>query len=197
MATTKLTLYNGALLLCGLRKLSSDTENQPRRHDLDRVYDDPSAASIFLELVKPKFALLTAKLASPTTPTNYDYSSEYTQPSGYVEFFELYGDGSLDQRVERYVIEGDKIACDVPTNVWLRYITDTKALTAWTPMFTNVVIAYLAKEIAPRLAKSKVLMLEKKFLSRIEAAISLEGAKEADTKPTKAVATLTTDCPKI
>jgi len=193
MAVTKLSLYNDALLLVGERKLASDTEDVPSRHELDSAYDDPSAADYCLELVKPKFALLTAKLASPATPTNHGLAYEYSFPADYISFHTVFAEAELQQPIHRHLIEGQTIATDVATNIWLRYVSNAQAITVWTPTFTNVVTAYLAKQIAPRLAPQKLLMLDELFLSRVNTSVQLEGLKEVTPLPQVATTTLTSD----
>lgn len=193
MAVTKLSLYNDALTLVGERLLSSDTEDVPSRYTLDAAYLDPDAASYCLELVKPKFALLTAKLASPATPTNHGLAYEYSFPADYISLYSLFSEATLQEPIDRYLIEKQTVACAVATNVWLRYISDAQALTVWTPTFANVVTAYIAKQIAPRWAPQKLAMLEELFLARVNAAIQLEGVKELPNRPLAATFTLTAD----
>ena len=193
MAVTKLSLYNDALLLVGERLLSSDTEDVPSRYSLDAAYADPAAYDYCLELVKPKFSLLTAKLTSPATPTNHGLAYEYSFPSDYVSFSSAFSEATLQNPIERYIIEKQTIACDFATNIWLRYVSNNQALTVWTPAFTNVVAAYLAKQIASRWAPQKLHSLEELFLSRVNAAIQLEGIKELPNRPLVSTFTLTSD----
>jgi len=197
MAVTKLSLYNAALLLVGERRLATDTDDVPNRYELDTAYADPDAAAYCLELTKPKFALLTAQLSNPVVPANHSLSSEYTFPIDYVSFHSVFADNSLDQQIQRYIIEDRTIACSNPINIWLRYVTSSRDLTSWTPAFANVVSAYLAKQIAPRVAPQKLISLEELFLSRVNAAVELEGVKEVEERPRAATATLSVGWRKI
>ena len=197
MAVTKLSLYNDALLLVGQRKLSSDTEDVPVRYSLDQAYDDPPAASYCLELTKPKFSLLTAKLASPSAPTNHGFGNEYNFPSDYISLHSVFAEEELEQPIHRYLIEKQTIACEVATNIWLRYVSNAQVLTVWTPTFANVVVAYLAKSIAPRWAPQKLMPLEELFVQRVEVAVKLEGIKEETPRPAKSTATLSNTWRKV
>ncbi len=190
MAVTKLSLYNDALLLTGERRLATATDAVPSRYELDIAYDDPAAADYCLELAKPKFSLLTAKLSSPVTPTNHALANEYTLPSDYISIYKAYSEAELDNEIHRYIIEAQTIACDVATNIWLRYVSNGRALTIWTPSFAGVVSAYLAKSIAPRFAPQKLISLEDLFLSRVNATIQLEGIKEDEPRAVSATATI-------
>jgi len=193
MAVTKLSLYNDALLLVGERALSSDTEDVPVRYDLDRAYDDPDANDYCLELVKPKFAMLVGKLSPGTVATNHGLAQTYAFPAAYIAFVEVYDTAELDEVIHRYIIEDRTLYCDVDTNIWLRYIQSGIALANWTPTFASVVACYLAKSIAPRVAPQKLISLEELFLSRVQAAITLEGAKETQPRPPSSTVTLTSD----
>jgi len=197
MAVTKLSLYNDALLLAGERSLSSDSEDIPSRYELDTAYDNPPAASYCLELTKPKFSLLTAKLANPATPTNHALAYEYSFPADYIAIHTVFSEAELDEPIHRYIIEKQTLACDVATNIWLRYVSDAQVLTVWTPTFAGVVSAYLAKQIAPRIAPQKLIALEELFLSRVNAAITLEGIKEEEPRPRASTATLSNAWRKI
>ena len=117
MAVTQLSLYNDALLLCGERALSSTTEDVPRRYELDSAYSDPDAIDYCLELTKPKFSLLTAKLTTPTTSTEHGLAYTYAFPSDYISVHSVFGDAELDVPIQRHIIEDQSISCDVATNI--------------------------------------------------------------------------------
>lgn len=193
--TTKLSLYNNALLLVGERPLSSDTEDVETRHRLDTVYDQ-DAADYCLDLVKPRFALHTDKLDSPTNSTEHGLLNVYDLPSDYVSFHSLYADQELDQPIRRYILEQRTIACDFKP-IRLRYIRNSRPLTDWTPGFANVMSAYLAKQIAPRFAPQKLKALEELFMGRVESTVQIEGVKEPERRSTAPTATLTNEWRKI
>jgi|TARA_Y100000310_G_scaffold125416_1_gene124162 hypothetical protein len=194
MAVTKLSLYNDALLLVGERALSIATEDVPVRYDLDRAYDDPAAANYCLELAKPKFAMLVGKLTAGVAATNHLLAQTYAFPADYIAYVESYDTGELDEVIHRYIIEDRTLYCDVATNIWVRYITNGIALANWTPLFANIVSAYLAKAIAPRVAPQKVALLEELFASRVKVAVEFEGVKETlPRRPPSSTFTLTSD----
>lgn len=197
MAVTKLSLYNNALLLVGERKLATETDDVPSRYELDTAYSDPSAAAYCLELVKPKFALKTVKLTSPTTPVEHGLAYEYAFPSDYITIHSVFSDAELNDELHRYIIEDRAIACDNPTNIWLRYITDSRDLANWTPSFANVVAAYLGKQIAPRFAPQKLVVLETLFVNRIDASVRMEGVKEHAPRPHSSVATISPEWRRV
>jgi len=195
VAVTKLSLYNDALLLCGLRELSSDTEDVPHRYDLDRAYDDASANDLCLELVKPTFATKVAKIAPGAASSEHLLAQTYDldDNSDYIAFIAAYDSGELDEKITRYIIEEQTLYCDVGTNIWVRYVAQVTTFASWTPSFTNVVAAYLAKTIASRVSPQKQAFLEKLFLSNIQAAIEVDSERESTPRPPSSTFTLTTD----
>lgn len=196
MATVdKLAIYNNALLLIGQRKLASISEDREPRHLLDAAYD-LGAPEYCLEIVQPDFASITAKLNSPAVSSVHALDSVHTLPADYLTLVKnphddtdvgVYSDDKLDQPVSRYLIEGDTIACEHAT-IYIRYITSTLTLGDWTPSFVRVVAAYLAREIAVKLAPDEYEKLNNLFVDRVEAARSLE----ADREPARTNATTVT-----
>lgn len=184
MAIDKLTLYNNALLLLGQRKLSSLTEDRTPRHDLDLVWD-LGADDYCLEIVKPVFSRLTDKLTSSSTSTEHDLDNVFTLPSDYVTVVGVYSDAVLDQPVSRYIIEDDTLACNHAT-IYLRYVSNGRALANWSPSFARVVAAYLAREVCIKISPERYEEIQSIYVDRVEIAKTLEDEKEPDrsSKPT-------------
>lgn len=174
MPVTQLALYNKALYLLGDRKLGSLTDEQERRHALDAIYD-LNAVDVCLELAQPAFARKTEKLTGGASATTLTY--EYDLPSDYISLVGLYSDSRLDQEVGSWTIEGEKIACDFDP-VWLRYISNDRPLTAWSPAFVDLVAAYLAKEVATRIDGVEQNRLDEVFQKALEQNRQLAVTKE-------------------
>jgi|GEM_PF-1035970 len=188
MAVDQLGLYNDALLLLGQRALSSLTEDREPRHRLDDVYN-LEAINYCLELSKPTFARKTSLLTTSSTSANHDLDNVYTLPTDYVTMIAPYSDANLDQEIKRFILEGRTIACNY-SSLYLRYISNGYALTDWTPSFTRVVAAYLAREVAERLSPDKYDSIDAKFTDRVSVVKSLSEEKEPGNRPTKSTVTL-------
>jgi hypothetical protein len=188
VAITKLSLYNNALLLLGQRRLTSDTEATETRYKLDVAYDQ-DAANYCLEMVKPRFALLVAKLETSTTPTTSLYTHTHALPAGYVALHSVFQDGELDESINRFFVEGDTITSDYST-IYARYVQDGVAISSWSPSFANVVSAFLATQIAPSITPQKVAIVEQLFVSRLEAAQNIEASQEPGQRSRKYTSTL-------
>ena len=187
MATTQLSLYNGALLLLGQRRLSSLTEDRESRHRLDGAYTR-DAIRYCLELVKPNWASKTLTLSTPATATTFDHS--HSLPDEYVTMVGAFSDAKLDQEITRYIIEGRELLADYST-VYLRYTSDAYELSDWDASFARVMEAYLAVETATRLSSDEYEKLQAKFMERVQSAQALEAAKVPRGRPSATSSTLT------
>jgi len=193
MAVDKLALYNNALTLIGQRTLTGLTEEREPRYILDGVYD-LDAIEYCLEIVKPVFARKTVLLSSPAVSTEHDLDSVHTLPSDYITITGIYSDSKLDQPISRYIIEGNTLACEYDS-VYLRYISDdhVASFTNWSPSFSRVVSAYLARESSEKLSPSQTDGINALFLDRIESTIQLDKDREPENRSSVTTVTLTND----
>lgn len=190
MAASQLGIYNDALLLIGERPLQSLSEEREPRRLLDSSYD-LGAVSYCLEIVKPVFARTTVKLTSSTTSATHDLDNVFTLPDDWITTVEVYNDSRLDQPIKRYINEARTIACEFDT-IYVRYVSSTNEtdFTLWPLDFTKVVSAFLAREIAIRLAPDEYETLNDNFTDRAEIAISVESDKEPLDRPKASTTTL-------
>jgi hypothetical protein len=196
MAISQLTLYNDALLLIGQRPLDSLTGDQPSREYLDEVYSDPSAVDVCLELAKPRFASKTIKLSSPAVSADHALDSVHTVPADYISFVALYSDDKLDQPISRYLIENRTLICEYPV-VYLRYITNSRPMTQWTPFFSQMVSTYLAERICFKFSPDIYEGLRQLWVDTVESARTIEGEKEPARRPARTTVVLTNEWRKV
>tara|TARA_R100000951_G_scaffold106876_1_gene101774 strand:+ start:5869 stop:7677 length:1809 start_codon:yes stop_codon:yes gene_type:complete len=189
MAATKLGVYNNALTLLGERKLAGIYEARTPRYTLDEVWN-LGAVDYCLELAKPRFAHKTSALTSPATSSEHALDSVYTLPTDYKTIVGVYSDDELTEPIDRYLIEGRTIATNVATTIYLRYISNSPALSQWTPAFTQMVAAFLAKETASKLNASKIEETDKIWKERSALVLNLEDQKELARRPLVATQTL-------
>lgn len=193
MALDQLGIYNDALLLVGERALDNITEAREPRYKLDAAWD-LGAVDFCLELIKPRFATLTAKLNTPSASSVHDLDSVHTLPSTYVTVVGVFSDAKLDQKIERYFIEGNTLVCEYAT-VYLRYTSDSasNAISTWSPSFARVVSAYLSRDIANRLNPEDYEKLNETYDVRIKVALELDGEVEPDKRAAASTTTLDND----
>lgn len=189
MATTQLSLYNEALLLVGERELTSVTDDVEERYRLDTAY--ANGVDYCLELVNPVFARKTSVLTISVTSSVHEFDNVFTLPSDYISMVAVYSDSKLDQPISRYIIEGKTLACNYDT-IYLRYVSNSYPLTSWDKSFERVVTAYLASEIAPRIAPDEMERIEATFNNRLQQAFQLNTQKEPTPRASDEGSTLTT-----
>lgn len=189
MATTKLGVFNNALTLLGERKLAGIYEARTPRYTLDDVWN-LGAVDYCLELAKPRFAHKTVALTSPVVSADTALDSVYAIPSDYVSIVEVYSDAALTEKVDRYMIEGRTILTNVPTTIYLRYVTNSKSLSQWNSAFSQMVVAYLAKETASKLNPTKIKETDKIWKERSALVLNIEIEKEDARRPLVATHTL-------
>ena len=84
MATTKLLIYNDALMICGERKLASLTEDREPRHLLDHVWDN-NGVDACLEQAQWHFAMKTVRLDyDPSVTPEFGYNRAFEKPSDWI-----------------------------------------------------------------------------------------------------------------
>lgn len=186
---TQLQIYNDAAILLGQTKLASLTEDRELRYQLDDVYN-LGAADYCLQLVKPRTSTTTVKLNTPTTSAEHDLDSVHTLPADFIELVGVYSDSKLDQPISRYIIDGNTLACEFGT-IYLRYTSNSFAISTWSPVFVRVVSAYLASEVAANVAPDDYERLVGLFQKRAEMAAKLEGEQEPVKRSAKPTNTLT------
>lgn len=191
MATDKLKLFNGALLICGARQLASLSENVESRHLLDNVWDD-GGVDYCLSEGQWRFAMRTEQL---------DYSLTITPSFGLRRAFEKTSDWKLTSAVcqdeyfhtplLQYTDEAGILYADIDT-IYVKFVSNDVGyggnLSLWPPSFVEYVKHYFASKIIGKLgpidSPRAVALLTKRsgLLDR-----SLEDAKNRDAinEPTR------------
>ena len=197
MAVSKIQLYDNALLLLGQRKLTGLTEEREPRYLLDDAYD-LDATAYCLEVTRPSFASKTVKLDNPAVSAVHDLDSVHALPADFITIVRVYSDAKLDQPISRYFIEANTLVCEYDT-VYLRYTSDdhVAAFTDWSPSFTRVVSAYLAREICIKVNPKEYDTISNLFLDRVEVVKGLEAEKEPAERSSATTVTLTNEWRKI
>jgi hypothetical protein len=156
--TTKLSLYNGALLECGERDLATLTDAVEPRRLLDRVWDN-GAVDYCLGRGQWSFAKRSMQLAPSTTLTPaYGYSKAYDIPSDLVRTTAFTSDEYGNTPITQYAVEGPYWFTDVEP-VYLGYISNDATfggdMVLWPADFVRAVEVYLASRIVKKLTQSE------------------------------------------
>lgn len=184
MATDKLKLYNGALLLVGERPLKDLNEAREPRFLLDAVWDD-EAIKACLEAGQWLFATRTVKLEADDDFTpDFGYRYAYQQPEDYVRTCVVSLDEYQFQSLEDYRDEGGFWFMDANI-VYISYISQDNDygmdMSKWPKSFCNYVQAYLASKICPKITNSPTSV--KDLEDKMEKELSNAQGKNAINRP--------------
>lgn len=158
MTTSRLTIYNNALLECGERELAPLAENREPRRLLDRVWDG-GAVDYCLGQGMWKFAKRTVELAPEVSITpGFGYSNAYEIPTDFIRTAAISADEYLQTPLLQYTQEQNYWFADV-SPLYVSYISNDANyggdLSLWPLDFTRYVEAYLASMIVRRLTQNE------------------------------------------
>jgi hypothetical protein len=152
MTVSRLSLYNGALLDVGERRLASLTEDRKPRHDLDFFWDN-GAVRYCLEQGSWAFATRTSEWTyDPGIDPEFGFRHGFVKPDDFVRLIAISTSEYFDPPLNRYRPETDRIYCDEET-IFVRHCSDDAAygmdFSLWPQTFVEFVQAYLAFKISP------------------------------------------------
>jgi len=201
LSADQLTIYNQAAAALGRPEFRSVNNGSSLRLAMDSIYTIAVEAS--LEEVKPRFAVLSARLGTPATSSVHGLDSVYTLPSDYLSTLgdqgvhgangSFFSDEDFQNPVDRYVIEARTVATDIPTNLWIRYISNDVAESVWTPSFREVVSLRIALLIAKRFSPEGEAGIAEMVTVATEKSIQREGIKENAPLPQAPAASLSAE----
>lgn len=186
MTTSRLSLYNNALLQLGLRGIASLTENRESRRVLDTAWD-AGAVEYCLEQGFWEFAIRTQMMTyDPSISTDFGYRYGYGKPSDYIRTYSFCSDENFESPIIRYADEAEVWYTDFDT-IYIQYVSDDDNYgfnySAWPETFTQFVQNYLASQVCMRLTQSQAKQdaVDKALHKNLVDARS----KSAMNKPTK------------
>ena len=150
MATSRLKIYNGALLICAERQLASLTEDRKPRHLLDLVWDD-GGVRYCLEQAQWHFAMRASRLDyEPSITPDWGYQRAFTKPTDWVNTSGVFSEEYLRTPLVNYADEVGYWFCDLD-EIFVKYVSDDTNYGAdmarWPASFTDYVKAYFASRI--------------------------------------------------
>ncbi len=158
MGTSKLLLYNSAILLLGERQLSSITESREPRRVLDMVWDT-GALDFVLEQGLWNFAMRSIELEySPSVTPQFGYSRAFDKPTDWIRTAAMCQDEYFREPLNSYNDEAGFFFADLDT-IYVRYVSNDTSYGAdyslWPQSFTKYAAAYIAYAAAPRLTQAE------------------------------------------
>lgn len=158
MATSRLKIYNSALLLCGERSIASLTVNEEGRRLLDDVWND-GGVQFCLERGQWKFAMRGTEMTSdPDVTPAFGYNFAFPKPTDWVNTSAVCTDEYFKVPLLQYADEISYWFAPIST-IYVKYVSNADGygnnLAAWPASFTEYVKAYFASRIVWKLTGSK------------------------------------------
>lgn len=155
--TTRLQVYNDALLLCGEALISSLTESREGRRLLDHAWDSGEVEGC-LEKGQWAFAMRTVLLDyDPSVTPSFGYRRAFSKPTDWLATSAVCSDEYFRSPLTQYADESGYWYCDLD-ELYVRYVSngDTYGmnLTIWPQAFSDFVAASLANKIVRKLTGS-------------------------------------------
>lgn len=164
--TTRLMLYNNALLACGERALSSLSEAVESRRLLDQVWNSGGVQAC-LEEGQWKFATRSQQVDyDPDIDPGFGYARAFTKPTDYLLTTAMCSDEYYNEPLLQYADEGRHWYSDLDT-LYVSYVSNDENygmdINNWPRWFAEFVEAHFAFKIAAKLAgtEKKIAAMEK------------------------------------
>jgi len=163
MSTSRLEIYNDALVICGERVLASLTEDRKPRRLLDHVWDNDGVDAC-LERGQWKFAMKTVKLDIDTDVTNdFGYRNAFSKPDDWILTSALCSDEFFTAPLLRYEDENNYWYAEID-EIYVKYVSNStdygQNLGLWPATFADFVAGHFAKKIILSLTQDPAVRQE-------------------------------------
>jgi len=163
MSTSRLEIYNDALVICGERVLASLTEDRKPRRLLDHVWDNDGVDAC-LERGQWKFAMKTVKLDIDTDVTNdFGYRNAFSKPDDWILTSALCSDEFFTAPLLRYEDENNYWYAEID-EIYVKYVSNStdygQNLGLWPATFADFVAGHFAKKIILSLTQDAAVRQE-------------------------------------
>lgn len=159
--TTRLSIYNDALLLLGERQIVALTDDIEARYLLDQVWDS-GGVNKCLEMGQWFFAMRAIKCSyDPAISPPWGYRRAFNRPTDWILTSAICSDEYMRVPLTRYVDEQNNIYADVDDIYWRYVSNDTSYGTnyaKWPGSFEEFVCAYFAARICSKLTEDSGLI---------------------------------------
>lgn len=190
MATTRLSLYNEALRICGERRLASLSENREPRHLLDQVWNEGWIDKC-LEAGQWNFAMRSVQLDYDTdVQPNFGMTYGFSKPSDWIRTAGLCADERFSEPLLNYKDEAGYWYAD-QTPIYVRIISNDAAfganLSLWPGTFAGFAAAFGASQIVTKLTsdKDRLVLTKRELRDRKRDALNKDAMNDPTTFPAR------------
>lgn len=161
MPTSRLAIYNGALLACQERSIANLTVNEEARHLLDVVWND-GGVRYCLEQGQWRFAMRAAKMTyDPAVVPSFGYGKAFPKPTDWVDTSAVCSDERFNMPLLQYADEVGYWFADLE-DIYVKYVSDDanygNNLSLWPYSFTEYVKWYFAGRVVGKISSSEALI---------------------------------------
>lgn len=154
MATDRLKIYNGALLMCKVRPIASLTVNEEARRLLDFVWND-DGVQWCLEQGQWLFARRASKFIAETDiTTEFGYTKAFAKPTDFINTCALSADEFFNTPLNQFAEEAGFWYADIDP-LYIKYTSKDASygmnFARWPQTFTNLVQTYFASRVVGKL----------------------------------------------
>lgn len=183
--TTRLQLYNNALLRLGERRLASLSENRESRRVMDQIWDSDVIDAV-LEQGMWNHAIKTVEISySPSVDPDFGFKKAFDKPDDFVRIVALCSDEYFQNPLNAYQDEGNFWFCDLET-IYVRYVSNDEDyggdMAAWPESFCEYVELFMAEKACKRLTQSTTD--HERIKQELKKALADARSKDAQKEPT-------------
>jgi hypothetical protein len=182
----KLTLYQGACRVLGVRKIMSLTEDRLSRRELDGVFDAGGIRKC-LRRGQWNFSIRTIRLdSSPSIEPDFGYQYAFDKPADWVKTVGMASDEYFVSPLTQYEDEAAYWYADIDP-IYVRYVSDDEEYgldySKWTDDFSAFAEAWFGLQVHDRLVNNAE---KKELLKKDVKRLLLEGkSSDAMDEPTR------------
>lgn len=154
MATTKLEIYNSALIKMGEETIASTSASNKRARLVNEQYD--KCRREVLRAHPWNFALKRAELAADASPPAFGYDNRFPVPSDLLRPWKCWNSGNddLDPEIEKWKEENGYILTD-ESQLFIQYIYNCQDVTLFDAQFEEVLALRLAGDTCYAITQSR------------------------------------------
>lgn len=189
-STTRLSLYNQALRLCGERRLASLTEGREPRRLLDDVWNG-GIVDECLEAGQWNFAMRTVQIDhDPDVDPAFGLLFAFSKPDDWIRTCAFSSDERFNSPYRDYKDEVAAWYADLDP-IYVRYVSNDAAygadLSLWPQSFAKFVAAALSADIVFKLTgdKERIALVERMLTKRKRDALNKDAMNEATQMPVR------------
>lgn len=190
MATDRLRIFSGALLICGHRALASLSENVEARHLLDNVWND-GGIDYCLGEAQWRFAIRTQRLDyTAAIEPDFGLRRAFEKSSDWILTSAICQDEYFNSPLLQYTDEAGIIYADLD-QIFVKFVSSDVGyggnLALWPPSFTEYVKHYFASKIIEKLSadETRRAALLTKRTGLLDRALETARNRDSISEPTK------------